>query len=94
VDEYIRDMKKGLIVFEVIGQWMSDPVTGGVKATVTHGLLIENGEVLKPVKGLVVSGNIYDWLSVNLVEIGEDVEIIGNNVVPSLWVKNVRVAGK
>lgn len=94
VEDFISQVDHGLVVFEVIGYWMSDPVTGSVKATVTHGLLVERGNILRPVKGVVIGGNIYDWLSKNLVEIGEDTEIIGNTSVPSIWIRNVRVAGK
>lgn len=94
MEDFVRDVKRGIVIYEIIGQWMSDPVTGGVKATVTHGLLVENGDILRAVKGVVIGGNIYDLLSGGLIEIGKDVEIVGNTVAPSVWVKNVRIAGK
>ncbi|MEM4718011.1 MAG: TldD/PmbA family protein [Desulfurococcaceae archaeon] len=94
IEEFTRQVDRGIIVFEVIGYWMSDPVTGSVKATVTHGLLVERGEAQRPVKGVVIGGNIYDWLSKDLVEIGKDNEIFGNTALPSIWIRDVKVAGK
>lgn len=94
LEDFMHNIARGLVVYEVIGYWMSDPVTGSVKATVTHGLLIERGTVVKPVKGVVIGGNIYEWLSKGLVEVGKDIEIIGSTVTPSLWIKGVSVAGK
>ncbi|MEM0368454.1 MAG: TldD/PmbA family protein [Desulfurococcaceae archaeon] len=93
IDEFVHDVRRGLIVYEIIGQWMSDPVTGSVKATVTHGLLVERGSVTRAVKGVVIGGNIYDMLSNELIEIGSDIEIVGNTVTPSIWIKDVKVAG-
>lgn len=94
LEQITQDVDKGIVVFELIGYWMSDFVTGSVKATATHGLYIERGEIVRPVKGIVIGGNIYEMLSSDLVEIGGDVEVVGNIVMPSMWIKNVRVAGE
>jgi PmbA protein len=102
LEEFTRELKRGLVVYEALGYWMSDYTTGTVKATVTHGLLVENGRVVKPVKGVVIGGNIYDWLSKSLVEVGRDAKIsglagagrvVGDVVTPSIWISNVRVGG-
>lgn len=92
-ESFAEDVRRGIVVYEVIGSWMSDPTTGQVKATVTHGLLIERGRPVRPVKGVVMGGNIYRLLSENLQEVGGNVEVVGNAVVPSLWVSDVDIAG-
>ncbi|MEM4933708.1 MAG: TldD/PmbA family protein [Desulfurococcaceae archaeon] len=94
LEDFVRDISKGIVVHEIIGYWMSDPVTGSTKATVTHGLLVERGKVVKPVKGVVIGGNIYEWLSKGLLGVGKDLEIIGPAAAPSLWIKEVGIAGK
>jgi PmbA protein len=94
LEEFTRDLKKGIVVYDIIGYWMSDPFTGSVKATVTHGLLVENGVVVKPVKGVVIGGSIYDWLSRNLVSVGGDSVVNGNASTPSILISSVKVAGK
>lgn len=93
-EEFMRDVGKAIVVYEVIGHWMSDPVTGGVKATISHGLLVEKGEIVKPIKGMVLGGNIYEWLSKNIVAVGRDIEIVGTTITPSIWIREVNVAGK
>ena len=94
LEEFTRDLRRGLVVYEIIGYWMSDYTTGNVKATVTHGLLVENGVITRPVKGVVLGGNIYEWISRNIIEVGEDVKVVGDMATPSLWISNVRIGGE
>ncbi len=93
-DELISMMRRGIIVYGVIGYWTSNFVNGGAQATVTHGLLVENGEVKAPVKGVVIGGNIYRWLGKDLVSVGDKVVALGDVYAPALLIKNVDVAGK
>lgn len=92
-DELIREIKKGLIVHGMIGYWMSNPVNGSTQATVSHGLLVENGEIKRPVKGVVIGGNIYEWLGKNMVGVGREVRKVYNIYTPAILVEKVRVAG-
>ncbi len=93
-DELVSSIDRGLIVHGMIGYWMSNPVNGSTQATISHGLLVEKGEVVHPVKGVVIGGNIYDWLSKDLVGIGKELLSIGNMYMRPLLVANVGVAGK
>lgn len=92
--DFSRDVRNGLIVYEVIGYWMSNPYTGNTKVTVTHGLLVKNGEIVKPVKGVVIAGNVYEWLGEKLVAIGSDRESHQGVITPSVWIRGVNVAGE
>jgi len=94
VDSLIREVKRGILVFETIGEWLSNPVTGLLNATVTHGLLIEGGEIKGAVCGAVVGGNIYDLLSAKLVALSREVEDRGNFRVPYVLISGASVAGK
>jgi PmbA protein len=71
-DDLVSGINKGIIVHGMIGYWMSSPVSGSAQATVSHGLLVENGVVKRPVKGIVIGGNIYDWLGRDLIGVGRD----------------------
>ncbi len=93
-EEFARDVSRGILVYEVIGHWMSDFVTGTAKATITHGLLVEGGRVVRPVKGVVIGGNVYEWLSSNLVGVGKDVVVYSNFAAPSIWIRGAKVAGQ
>jgi len=93
LDEMISDVKKGIIVHGMIGYWMSSYINGSTQATITHGFLVENGEVKHPVKGVVLGGNIYEWLGSNLMGVGKDVKMLGNICTPSIMFSNGRIAG-
>lgn len=92
-DQMIREVKRGIIVYFMIGYWMSNPVNGNVSATISHGYYIENGEIKHPVKGIVISGNIYEMLGKKLEALGNDPKIYYGVYSPSIFVKGISVAG-
>ncbi|NAZ27251.1 MAG: TldD/PmbA family protein [Thermogladius sp.] len=92
LEEFVRDVRRGVVVYSTIGGWMSNFVAGQVYFTVTHGLLVESGSV-KPVKSFVVTGSIFDWLGGKLVAVGSDSETNFNIVSPSLYVREAMVSG-
>ncbi len=94
IDEMIKEVDRGVIIHGMIGYWMSNFVNGSVQATITHGLYIENGEVKFPVKGLVIGGNIYDWLGKDLVGVSRETYRLMNIYAPQVIVSEARIASK
>lgn len=94
LEEFKAESRNAIIVDEIIGYWMSNPFTGNAKATVTHGLLVKDGEIVKPVKGVVIGGNIYKWLREQLGGIGTDLKLVEFVAAPSILIRDVNVAGK
>jgi len=94
IDSISRDIKKGIVIYNTIGEWLSNPVNGYLNATITNGIYIENGEEKHAVKGIVISGNIYEILSRNLATISKEYEHIGSILAPSTLVEKISVAGK
>lgn len=94
VEKLVEDTKKGLFVESVIGEWLSNPISGELNATVTHGYMIKNGELGQPVKGLVIAGNFYEVLKTKIEGIAND--IVSNNGVysPTVKVTELSIAGK
>jgi len=92
-DEMVREMKRGIVVHGMIGYWMSNYVNGSTQATISHGLLVEGGEVKRAVKGVVLGGNIYEWLGKNLVYAGRDVKYVMNVYAPAIMFEKGRIAG-
>lgn len=43
LDEMIEETSKGVYFLKTMGEWLSNPVSGYLNATVTHGYLIVNG---------------------------------------------------
>ncbi|MEM2025542.1 MAG: metallopeptidase TldD-related protein [Desulfurococcaceae archaeon] len=93
MEEFIRETSRGLVIYDVIGQWMSNPVTGYIKANITHGLLVETGGISQAVKGSIVVGNIYEWLGNSLDNLGSDTKVYSGVVAPSAVIRSVDVGG-
>ncbi len=62
LDEMIMETRRGLLVYDLQGAHSSNPETGEYSVVATPAWLIENGE-LKPVRGVMLSGNIYSDLA-------------------------------
>ena len=94
LDSVISETRKGVIVGLTIGEWLSNPVSGMINATVTFGYLIEQGSITRPIKGVIVSGSLYDALGEKFDRGAGEVECIGTYCTPALVLKNFRLAGK
>lgn len=93
-DEIISGTKTGVYVEEAIGDWLSNPVSGNLNATISHGYLVENGELARPIKGVVISGNFYELLKGGFESIGNDVRNSANSYSPTVKLAGVTIAGE
>ncbi len=94
LEELIQETRRGLYVEETIGEWLSNPVSGQLNATVTHGYLIEQGEQAKPVKGVILTGDLYQLLKGGIDLIGRDLLNSGGGYSPSVRAAALTVAGE
>ncbi len=94
LEELIKETRRGLYVEETIGEWLSNPVSGQLNATVTHGYLIEQGEITKPVKGVIVAGDFHQLLIEGIDLIGRDTLNSGGAYSPSVRAIALTVAGE
>lgn len=92
--DIIRGTKKGIYIEETIGEWLSNPVSGNLNATVTHGYMVENGELTEPIKGVVISGNFYELFKSGIEIIGNDVRNSMQNYSPTVKLTQLTIAGK
>jgi len=93
-EEIIRETKKGIYIEETIGEQLSNPVSGNLNATVTHGYLVENGELTEPIKGVLISGNFYELLKNGIEIIGKDLRNSEQNYSPTVKLTQLTIAGK
>jgi len=91
--ELLADIKRGLYLVEAIGTWLSNPISGDLSATATNAFLIEDGELTKPIKGVIVSGNFFDILENKIELIADDVENLGSIYAPSVKITEMSVTG-
>ena len=93
LDELISETREGVLVLGTIGEWLSNPVSGHLNATITHAYLIRKGELIKPVKGAVLTSNIYELLKHSVEAIGRDLRIEYGVSAPSLKIRETKIAG-
>jgi len=93
-EEIIEETKKGLLVVDVIGEWLSNPISGEMSATVVVGYLVENGEIKKPIKGIMISGNFHQIIKDGIELIGKDITNVGGVYAPTIKVSEMAIAGK
>lgn len=93
-EELIEDVKKGVYLVETIGAWLSNPISGDLSATAVNAFLIENGELTKPVKGIIISGNFFDILHSKIDLIANDLQNSGSTYSPSVRVNEMMAIGE
>jgi PmbA protein len=98
-EEIVRETKRGLYIDQTIGEWLSNPISGNLNATVTHGFLIQSGREAQPVNGVIISGNFFELFKGGVEMIGNDprssVGMAGVSVYsPTVKLSQLTVAGK
>ena len=90
LEALIGSMKKGILVTGFNGGNCNSS-TGDFSYGI-EGFLIENGEMVKPISEMNITGNMSDLWS-NLVEVGSDAQLDSSWRIPSLVFANVDFSG-
>jgi PmbA protein len=90
--DVVSEIKKGVIVGSVIGAHTANPISGDFSVEARNSFLVENGEITKPVKSMMISGNMFELLQ-NINGAGRDVRVMGNIILPTLRVAGLKVIG-
>ncbi len=94
LDMLVRELRNGLVVYDVIGMWLSNPVSGLLNATVANAVYVEGGEVKHPVKGVVITGDVYELLKTDEVVLTSNKEVLGRYEAPAIYIPKISVAGE
>ena len=86
----LRKMGRGLLVTELLGQGVNY-VTGDYSRGAA-GFWVEGGEIVHPVEGITIAGNLRDMFR-NIAAVGNDVLVRGSKQVGSILVEQMKVAG-
>lgn len=92
LSELLSGVERGVLVTSVMGMHTANPISGDFSVGAS-GLYIEGGEIVHPVKGIAIAGNLLDLFGgVDLV--GNDLRFFGSVGAPSLRVGELDVSGK
>jgi len=86
----LRKMDTGLLVTELIGFGVNN-ITGDYSRGAA-GFWVEGGEIQYPVDEITVAGNLKDMF-MNIVEVGNDVDLRGNTRTGSVLLEEMTIAG-
>ena len=90
-ERIIGSVKSGLYVTEMIGMGVN-MVTGDYSRGAA-GLWIENGELAFPVEEITIAGNLKDMFQ-NIERVGNDLEMRGRIVAPTMKISSMTIAGE
>ena len=88
--DLIKQMRKGLLVTEVMGQGIN-LVTGDYSRGAA-GFWVENGEIQYPVEEITIAGNLKDMYQ-NIVSIGNDTNNKSSIQTGSIFLEKMMIAG-
>lgn len=89
-DDVIAGTRRGLLVSEILGMHMVDPVSGAFSVGVS-GLEIEGGAAARPVRGAMISGSLLDLLG-GVDAVASDLAFHGSLGAPTIRVEALDVA--
>lgn len=91
-DDLLRSISRGLLLTDVIGMHTANPISGDFSVGAS-GFLVENGRIVRPIKGIAISGNILDLFGA-VEAVGNDLRFYGSVGSPSLLIKQMDVSGE
>ncbi|MDR0767200.1 MAG: TldD/PmbA family protein [Methanosarcinales archaeon] len=91
--DVIAETKKGIYINTVIGAHTANEISGDFSVEGRNAFLIENGEISKPIKSVMISGNIFEMLK-KIDGAGKDVRSVGGIITPSIRISEMSVIGE
>ncbi|MDG6243829.1 MAG: TldD/PmbA family protein [Methanolobus sp.] len=90
--DVVADTDRGVYVNTVIGAHTANAISGDFSVEARNAFTIKDGQLDKPIKSLMISGNIFDMLK-NINGAGTDVRKVGGTITPSIRVSDISVVG-
>lgn len=98
LDRLISEIDYGVLVYSVLGAHTSNPASGDFSVNSAQLLLIENGELTRPIRSAMLSGNMPASLR-SVIGIADDHKLMTGHIyfmgsrLPSIAVNGVNVTG-
>ncbi len=90
--DIIADTQSGVFVNAVIGAHTANSISGDFSVEARNAFTIKDGALDKPIKSLMISGNVFELLK-QITGAGFDVRKVGGIVTPSIRVSDMSVIG-
>lgn len=90
--QMIAEMDEGLLITEVMGMHTANPISGDFSLGAS-GILIEKGQLIRPVRGITIAGNLHQLLQ-NIEALGNDRRFYGTKAAPSIRFNQISIGGE
>ena len=80
--DLLAETERGYLVTGVIGAHTANPVSGDFSVEARNVFVVEDGGAQKPIRSLMLAGNVFDLLS--SIRVGTDPRMVGSFVVPTV----------
>ena len=87
----LGQIDKGLYITEVVGAHTTNPITGDFSVGAV-GHWIEKGNISHPVKGVMISGNLYELFK-EVSGVAADLRFMGKVGSPTILISSMQVSG-
>lgn len=87
----IKDAGTGILITDLMGLHTANPITGDFSLGAS-GILIENGQLTRAVRGIAVAGNVLTLLK-KVMSVGSDSKNFGSVIAPSILISDLSVGG-
>lgn len=91
-EELLQDTEEGFYIMEVMGMHTANPISGDFSVGAS-GLWLKKGEVVYPVHGVAIAGNIFEIFAM-IEGIGDNLTFYGSIGSPTLKIKEMMVSGE
>lgn len=94
LDDIIKSIGTGIIIYGTMGAWTGNPYSGNVSGTISLGLKIENGQIAGRVKDCMFSINSFNYFRDHLVDISRETKNLGGATLPYVLLDDVVISTK
>ena len=88
----IEDTDEGIYINTVIGARTANGISGDFSVEARNAFTIKDGIIDKPIKSLMISGNMFDMLK-KINGAGTDIRKVGSTVTPSIRIPDMSIVG-
>ncbi|MEN6326257.1 MAG: TldD/PmbA family protein [Syntrophomonas sp.] len=90
-DQLISEVARGFYVTEVMGMHTANPISGDFSLGAS-GVMIENGSLTYPVRGVTIAGNMVNFFK-DIEALGNDLCFFGSRAAPTIRLNSMSIAG-
>lgn len=91
-EKLISELERGIYITEVMGMHTANPISGDFSVGAA-GIMIENGRLTYPIRGITIAGNLLHLLK-NIEAVGNDTRFYGGTGAATVRLQSMSIGGE